>query len=83
VKVKKITITEEQLHRLFEENTASGPTLNGGDLKEYPGSEVMTNANVTDSDGDLKYGKPKTADKVQKDICNNSFWANPTRGIRV
>lgn len=56
--MKRIIITEDQFRRLCEE----APTLNGGDLKQCPGSEVSATANVSNADGDLEYGKPKDTD---------------------
>lgn len=80
--MKKIRITEEQMNRLFEGNGSAAPNFNGGDLKEYPGSEVLATSNVHNSDGELEYGNPTDTDKVQKDICNNAFWTNSYRANR-
>ena len=42
------------------------PNFNGGDLKEYPGSEVSTTANETNQDGELEYGHMPTSDEFAK-----------------
>lgn len=66
--MKRIIITEEQLQMLSET-----PLIGGyGDVKEYPGSEVSATSNVTDTNGEVEYGKPKMTDKVQDDTVINS-----------
>lgn len=74
----RIKITEEQLKRLLET-----PTLNNGDVLEYPGSTVSPTANVTDPEGDYKYGKPlKTgSDRVAKKMSTQNNYVNGKAGI--
>lgn len=73
----RIIITEEQFRRLIEADTTA-PTLDGGDLKEFPGSEVSPTANVTTPDGGVKYGKPmKTgSDRIAKKLSNQNNYVN-------
>ena len=57
-----ITLKESQYNRLFEENGDS-VFLNGNDTTKRFGSEVSTQAIVTDLDGDEKMSKPVNTDK--------------------
>ena len=57
-----ITLKESQYNRLFEENGDS-VFLNGNDTTKRFGSEVSTQAIVTDLDGDEKMSKPVKTDK--------------------
>lgn len=72
----KIRITEEQFKMLLE--TELSTTLNGGDLREYPGSEVSPTANVTKPNGELEYGKPMNTgtDRVAKKLSNQNNYIN-------
>lgn len=74
--MKLIKLTESQFKTLLESNGASAPDFKGGDLKEFPGSEVSTTANVTNQDGRLEYGKPIDTDMVQKTLTIQNYWAN-------
>ena len=71
--MKNIIITEAQFNRLFE---ASVPAFDNGDVAEYQGSQVSTTATVHGSDGDAKYGKPTTTDKVAKSMTSQNYWLN-------
>lgn len=73
----KIFITEQQFNFLIETETTA-PTLDGGDLKEYPGSEVSPTTNITTPNGDKTYGKPmKTgADRVAKKTSTQNNYIN-------
>ena len=72
----KIKITEEQLKRIIESELA--PSLNGGDLHEYPGSEVSPTANVTKPNGEEEYGKPFSTgtDRVAKKMSVQNNYIN-------
>ena len=59
--MKIIQLNEEQFLRLFED--ANVPNFNGGDIKEYPGSEVSSTSSVHDNDGELEYGIMPDTDK--------------------
>lgn len=74
--MKLIKLTESQFKTLLEANGVSAPDFEGGDLKEYPGSEVSATANVTNQDGELEYGKPTDMDKIQKTLAIQNYWAN-------
>lgn len=80
--MKRIIISENQFNRLMEANSEDAPTFDNTDIKEYPGSEVSTTAHVTDPDGDIKYGKQPTTDKVQRSISPQSWW-NSRNGSRI
>lgn len=79
--MKTIRISEEQFKRLLSINEEDIPNFDGGDLKEYPSSEVTVTNNITDSEGNKKYGKPKMTDKIQKTLTTQNYWGNP-RGMR-
>lgn len=81
--MKRIKLNENQFIKLIEASSNSAPDFTNGDLKEYPNSEVSTTANVTNSDGDLEYGKPVDTDKIQKTLAIQNFWANGRRGSRT
>lgn len=82
--MKRIIISENQFKRLMvlEANNDGAPTFDDTDIKEYPGSEVSATANITDIDGDMKYGDPTPTDKVQRSISPQSWW-NSRNGSRV
>lgn len=70
--MKIIKLNESQLYRLLEFNSTLG-TDSPTEVQEYPGSTVSATANIKDTDGNTTYGKPKTMDKVQRDLSNQSF----------
>lgn len=74
--MKLIKLTESQLKTLLEANGVTAPNFDGGDLKEFPGSEVSTTANVTNQDGELEYGKQPTSDEIAKIQTIQNYWAN-------
>ena len=78
--MKTIHLTESQFIRLMESNGISYPNYEGGDLKEFPGSEVFTTCNVTNSNGELEYGKPVDTDDVQDDLTIQNYWAATRTG---
>lgn len=77
----KIKITESQLRMLIEAESA--PTLNGGDLVEYPGSTVSPTTNVMNPDGEYEYGKPLNtgSDRVAKKMSTQNNYINGKAGI--
>ena len=79
----KIIITEDQLKYIIESEVA--PNLNGGDIHEYPGSEVSPTTNVTTPDGDKEYGKPMNTgtDRVANKITPQGFYPNRVSGSRT
>lgn len=78
--MKTIKLTESQFNRLMEANGSGAPNFNGGDLKEYLGSEVSTTANISNQDGEMEYGKPMTTDELQDDMTVQNFWASLQNG---
>ena len=74
--MKLIKLTESQLKTILEANGVTAPNFDGGDLKEFPGSEVSTTANVTNQDGELEYGKQPTSDEIAKIQTIQNYWAN-------
>ena len=74
--MKLIKLTESQFKTLLEVNGVSAPSFEGGDLKEFPGSEVSTTANVTNPDGEPEYGKQPTTDEFGKMQTIQHYWAN-------
>lgn len=70
--MKKIKLKESQFNRLIEINTTLGSD-NPSTVQEYPSSTVSATANIIDTDGNYTYGKPKTMDKVQRDLSSQSF----------
>jgi len=69
--MKTIKLLESQATRLFELTTIGDDTPNN--IEEYPSATVAATANVQDTDGNVTFGKPKTTDKVQRDLSNQSF----------
>lgn len=74
--MKIIKLTESQFKNLLEANGVSAPNFEGGDIKEFPGSEVSTTSNVTSQDGELEYGKQPTSDEFAKIQTIQNYWAN-------
>lgn len=60
--MKIISLNESQFNRLFEESGDS-MFLDGNDTTKRFGSEISTQAVVTDLDGDEKMSKPVDTDK--------------------
>lgn len=77
--MKTIRINEAQFQRLLEINGTEAPSFEGGDIKEFPGSEVSATTNISDVEGNPKYGKPKTTDKVQNDLTAQNYFINNSR----
>ena len=75
----KIRISENQFSRLFNEEV----NFDGGDIKEFPPSEVTTTAIIDDEDGEeFEYGHLPTADKVSKELPDNvPFGWHKRRGV--
>jgi hypothetical protein len=74
--MKIIKLTESQFKTILEANGVVAPNFDGGDLKEYPGSEVSTTANVTNQDGELEYGFMPTTDKYANTQTPQNYLAN-------
>jgi hypothetical protein len=79
--MRKISITESQFKRLFE----NGPLLDdSSDIKEFGNpSEISTTAPIHDTDGNLEYGNPPDTDQVAKRLSYQNWWANSTGGARI
>lgn len=70
--MKTIKLNESQLKRLMEYTSSLGGDA-PSTVQEFPGSTVSATANIDDTNGDVTYGTPKTTDKVQNDLTNQSF----------
>lgn len=77
--MKTIRINESQFNRLLEVNDSDVPSFDGGDIKEFPGSEISATTNITDVEGNPKYGKPKTTDKIQNSLTTQNYFGNINR----
>lgn len=75
--MKKILISESQFSRLFEDSNV--PDFNGGDIEEYPGSEISATAHVTNADGDTEYGKEPTTDDIANKLTPQQWGAKSGR----
>lgn len=76
-RMKRIQLNEEQFRRLFE--AANVPNFNGGDIKEFPGSEVSTTASVHNDDGELEYGEMPDTDEFAKEQTPQQWGARHGR----
>jgi len=72
----KIIINESQLD-IFQRLVEGEVQLNGGNVKEYKGSEVGNSATITDPDGNKKYGKEVSTDEDAGTLCNQNNWTGP------
>ena len=82
--MKIIKLNESQFQRVFEGKNASNvPSFNGGDMKEYPGSEVMTTSHVTNSNGEIEYGKQPTTDDFADQMTTQNYYANGLKSGRI
>lgn len=75
--MKIIQLKEEQFNRLFESSNV--PNFNGGDIREYPGSEISTTEPIVDDDGDLNYGKMPDTDKFSHEQSPQQWGARHGR----
>lgn len=84
--MKTIKLTESQLHfftKLIESQTGA-PDFEDGDIKEYNDStENGITAAVQDDEGNPKYGKMPTADKISSRLTTQNYWANSMNGSRM
>lgn len=80
--MKIIKLNESQFQRIFEGQGGNVPAFNGGDLKEYPNSEVTTTTNITNSNGELEYGKQPTTDDFANDLTPQNYYLNGWRNSR-
>jgi hypothetical protein len=82
--MKIIKLNEEQFQRLFENNSSTNvPSFNGGDIKQYLGSEVSTTTTVTNADGELDYGEQPTTDDFAKQLTTQNYFANSLKNPRL
>lgn len=82
--MKIIKLTESQFQRVFEgKNGGIVPSFNGGDMKEYPGSEITTSTPVTNSNGEIEYGKQPTTDDFANQQCTQNYYANGLKNSRI
>lgn len=72
--MKTITINESQYKRLFESDGDS-QFLNGNDTTARYGSEVATQAMITNADGDDEMSKPVTTNKFA-DMQSPQQWGS-------
>ena len=79
---KTIILTEDQWVRLTTilEGDSGAPDYDDGDIKEYPGSEVSTASVVHDTDGNPKYPKMPTTDKVADELTPQNWMASHRAG---
>ena len=80
--MKIIKLNESQFQRIFEGQNGNIPAFNGGDLKEYPGSEVSTTTNITNSNGELEYGEQPTTDDFADQLTPQNYYLNGWRNSR-
>lgn len=74
--MKVIKLTESQYNRLIIESDVA-PTLDDGDVNEYnSGEKVSATATVHDIDGNPKYGKPATTDRISKQLTPQNWFTN-------
>ena len=71
--MKIIKLNESQFQRIFEGQGGNVPAFNGGDLKEYPNSEVSTTTNITNSNGELEYGEQHDTNRVAKQVTQQNY----------
>lgn len=81
--MKIIKLTESQFSRVFENNNKSSiPSFNDGDIKEYPNNEISTTTNITNSNGDLMYGKQPTTDDFANQQTPQTFFSRGLKNAR-
>ena len=84
--MKTIKLTEGQLNMvaMLIEGGSGAPDFENGDIKEFgDSSENGTSATIHDDEGNPKYGKMPTADKISSRMTPQSYWANNTNGRRL
>jgi hypothetical protein len=82
--MKIIKLNESQFQRIFEGNGGGIiPSFNGGDLKEYPGSEISTTSHITNSNGEMEYGEQPTTDDFADQMSTQNYYANSLKGSRI
>lgn len=77
--MKKVKITESQFKRIFESGNNQAPNYNGGDTKEYVGSEVKTTSQIHNMNGEIINGKEPTTDKIAQQKTQTNYWLGNTR----
>ena len=82
--MKIIKLQESQFQRIFEGNNKNqAPSFNGGDMKEYNGSETKTTTNITNSNGDLEHGEQPTTDDFANTQCTQNYAAHGLKNARI
>ena len=84
--MKTIKLNEEQLNLFTKliENQVGAPDFEDGDIKEFGDTtENGVTATVQDDDGNPKYGKMPTADKISSRLSAQNYWANTMNGGRM
>lgn len=71
-----IIINESQLD-IFQMLVEGEVQLNGGNVKEYKGSEVGNSATITEPNGNKKYGKEVSTDEEAGTLCNQNPFTGP------
>lgn len=79
---KIIWINEKQYKWLIERNTDNSAPNFDGKAEEYNDSETTITSNVTDSNGDIKNGKPITTDDFADTQVSQNYWMQGVRGGR-
>lgn len=74
--MKIIKIHESQLQKIVENE------INPSTVKEYPGSEVSTTSNVTDTNGEITFGEQPTTDDFANQQTPQSFFARGLKNAR-
>lgn len=74
--MKIIKIQESQLRKIVEGE------INPSIVKEYPGSEVSTTTNVTDTNGEITFGEQPTTDDFANQQTPQSFFARGLKNAR-
>ena len=78
--MKSIIISETQYNRLINLVEENIPDLDDGDIKEFPGSEVSTTSTIHDQNGNPKYGKMPTTDKIGNEVTPQGWMSSHRAG---
>lgn len=82
--MKIIKLQESQFHRIFEgDNKSQVPSFNGGDMTEFNDSETSTSTNITNSNGEIEYGKQPTTDEFANTQCTQNYAAHGLKNARI
>lgn len=80
--MKVIKLSESQFQHLIKENSLV-PAFNGGDIKEYPKSEISTTTTITNNDGELEYGEQPTSDEFANQQTTQNYYASSMKNPRL